>query len=184
MHESKVRHVSEQLLTLIRSGTIEELKGMLKVGNRGPNDVDDKGHTLFFYAMHHNRLDLADLLLEAGANVDCRSPHEWTPLFWATHNQHEQAVRYLLSLMAQIRTCALWTTNGRYSGASIGTTGKLSRCCFWGAPTSHGLTGMVTMCFGWRRCLAGTECFPNWRGFTGWDDAFWCWARSESHGNT
>ena len=97
MFESKVQHVSQQILTLIRSGTIEDLRGMLKACNWGPNDVDDKGLTLFFYVMYHDRLDLADLLLEAGASVDCRSSHEWTPLFWATHNQQEQAVRYLLS---------------------------------------------------------------------------------------
>lgn len=97
MNNNQPRPMPDQIFNAVRAGTIDDFRDAIKTWNWRPDEEDDKGFTLFFYAIFHGRFDLADFLLEAGASVDCPDREGWTPLFWAAHNQHEQVVRYLIS---------------------------------------------------------------------------------------
>ncbi|KAF9416127.1 hypothetical protein BGZ94_010303 [Podila epigama] len=57
---------------------------------------DEDGTTPLIYAACFGHVEIAFMLLEAGAMVDARDKFGWTPLVWATNNKHDNMVRLLL----------------------------------------------------------------------------------------
>jgi len=45
---------------------------------------------------------VVELLLEKGADLECRSNNGWTPLFWAAEKGHEVVVKLLLEKGADV----------------------------------------------------------------------------------
>ncbi len=63
---------------------------------RGPAPEDGGELTPLVYAARENCLDCAELLIEAGANVNLQTNYGWTPLLTATQNRHYKLAAYLL----------------------------------------------------------------------------------------
>ncbi|KAG0086587.1 hypothetical protein BGZ92_008032 [Podila epicladia] len=57
---------------------------------------DEDGTTPLIYAACFGHVEIAFMLLEAGAIVDARDKFGWTALVWATNNKHDNMVRLLL----------------------------------------------------------------------------------------
>ncbi|KAG0242539.1 hypothetical protein BGW41_003897 [Actinomortierella wolfii] len=57
---------------------------------------DEDGTTPLIYAACFGHVEIAFMLLEAGATVDARDKFGWTALVWATNNKHDNMVRLLL----------------------------------------------------------------------------------------
>ncbi|KAF9213856.1 hypothetical protein BGZ59_004724 [Podila verticillata] len=57
---------------------------------------DEDGTTPLIYAACFGHVEIAFMLLEAGALVDARDKFGWTALVWATNNKHDNMVRLLL----------------------------------------------------------------------------------------
>lgn len=84
----------------------------VKVGNMlknvrsylDPDQQDEDGTTPLIYATCFGHVDVAFLLLEAGAQVDAQDRYGWSPLMWATNNNHEKIVQMLLDKGASSET--------------------------------------------------------------------------------
>ncbi|KAF9582229.1 hypothetical protein BGW38_000473 [Lunasporangiospora selenospora] len=57
---------------------------------------DEDGTTPLIYAACFGHVEIAFMILEAGAVVDGRDKFGWTALVWATNNKHDSLVRLLL----------------------------------------------------------------------------------------
>ncbi|GJJ72652.1 uncharacterized protein EMPS_05010 [Entomortierella parvispora] len=57
---------------------------------------DEDGTSPLIYAACFGHVEIAFMLLEAGAAVDARDKFGWTALVWATNNKHDNMVRLLL----------------------------------------------------------------------------------------
>ncbi|KAF9295958.1 hypothetical protein BGZ74_010536 [Mortierella antarctica] len=57
---------------------------------------DEDGTSPLIYAACFGHVEIAFMLLEAGAVVDARDKFGWTALVWATNNKHDSMVRLLL----------------------------------------------------------------------------------------
>ncbi|KAF9384679.1 hypothetical protein CPB97_005446 [Podila verticillata] len=57
---------------------------------------DEDGTSPLIYAACFGHVEIAFMLLEAGAVVDARDKFGWTALVWATNNKHDNMVRLLL----------------------------------------------------------------------------------------
>jgi hypothetical protein len=64
---------------------------------------DSLGQTPLMVAVNHNKLEIAELLLANGANVNARGPHMQTPLLLAMSvYNHDKMVRLLLAKGADV----------------------------------------------------------------------------------
>jgi ankyrin repeat protein len=59
------------------------------------NLQDTKGESALFYAVDIERVDIVELLVEAGADVDMRAKNGFTPLEMAVHNKRQYMVDWL-----------------------------------------------------------------------------------------
>jgi ankyrin repeat protein len=75
---------------------------LLSKGARIDEKNGPKGLTAFFKACFDGSLDIATLLSDAGADVNLKSSHGYTPLYAAVQNNHKPVVEYLLSKGARI----------------------------------------------------------------------------------
>lgn len=92
------RSAPAELLNIVQFGAPGVLQSALQAWHWPVNEADIDGLTLFFRAILYGRFDNADMLLSEGADVDIpETKNGWTPLFWATYNQMQPAVRFLLS---------------------------------------------------------------------------------------
>ncbi|KAG0043890.1 hypothetical protein BGZ83_010932 [Gryganskiella cystojenkinii] len=57
---------------------------------------DEDGTSPLIYAACFGHVEIASMLLQAGAVVDARDKFGWTALVWATNNKHDNMVRLLL----------------------------------------------------------------------------------------
>ena len=101
MQNSYCRQAPAQLLQVLQFEPPDALISALKAWNWAVDQTDESGLTLLFRAVLLGRLDHAEVLLSAGANIDCQDNNGWTPLFWAAYNQKIDAVRFLLAHGAQ-----------------------------------------------------------------------------------
>lgn len=63
---------------------------------------DGSGETVFHYVVIENRIDLAEQLLMAGANVNAQDDGQYTPLMGAAFLGHLEMVKWLISKGADI----------------------------------------------------------------------------------
>jgi ankyrin repeat protein len=71
------------------------LRGGVPAG-RGRREPQPGGMTALHYAARHNHVDVAKLLLNAGADVNAREANDITPLLMAISNNNMAAAQYLL----------------------------------------------------------------------------------------
>jgi uncharacterized protein len=74
--------------------------GILRGGvpaDRGRREPAPGGMTSLHYAARHNHVDVAELLLKAGADVNAREANDITPLLMAISNNNMDVANYLLT---------------------------------------------------------------------------------------
>jgi ankyrin repeat protein len=74
--------------------------GILRGGvpaNRGRREPRPGGMTPLHYAARHNHVDVAQLLVKAGAQINAREANDITPLLMAISNNNMAAAHYLLA---------------------------------------------------------------------------------------
>ena len=77
------------------TGIVEQL---LKAGAA----FDDEGWNPLLYAAFEGRVEIVDLLLARGANVNALAPNKSTPLMFAARNGHDDVVARLLKAGAKL----------------------------------------------------------------------------------
>jgi RNA polymerase sigma factor (sigma-70 family) len=100
-----------QLLIAIRTGDIAGVRALInqnpllvtekwerhKASHYGPAFVLPAGYTPLHEAAAHDRIEIAALLLDYGANINARTASGLTPLYEAVLSNHVNSVRLLLS---------------------------------------------------------------------------------------
>ena len=83
-----------------RSGECLELAKLLMKG--GGDARNKRGETPLHIACFVGNVECAEILLQAGADVNSADADQWTPLHWAVEQNHHDVVRCLLTHKAQI----------------------------------------------------------------------------------
>lgn len=87
------------LLDAIRAGAASVVAALLRAG-ADPRVLPPKGcmrgATLLMNAAHAGHVDLVEVLLDSGAEIDARSPTDWTALMCAAGQGHREVVHTLL----------------------------------------------------------------------------------------
>ena len=100
-----VSRFEEDLLHLaIVLGQLDIAELLLKKG-ASPNRREEDKSTAIVVCLENEYFDLAEKLVEAGAEIDIRSGHGWTPLMWASVKGRRKAVDFLLENNANIHAC-------------------------------------------------------------------------------
>ena len=103
---------------ILRSACREEDKKTIRMLIAAGVDVNSKGSigdTALMVTVAMNRKDIADILINAGADVNIGENHDIVPLHWAAMNGYVNMVKFLLEKGANIhsrdkhgRTALLW----------------------------------------------------------------------------
>ena len=105
-----------QLLIAIRLGDIARVRALINQhpllvtekwvrqenGYRGPVFALPVGYTPLHEAAAHDRIEIAELLLDYGANINARTTSGLTPLHEAVFSNHVDTVRFLLARGARV----------------------------------------------------------------------------------
>ena len=83
-----------------RSGETLELAKLLMKG--GGDARNKRGETPLHIACFVGNVECAELLLQAGADVNSADSDQWTPLHWAVEQNHHDVVRCLLTQKAHV----------------------------------------------------------------------------------
>ncbi len=88
-----------ELVRAVASGSVTELKLLLARGGADVNARDDEGRTLLHIAAEKGSLQIAQALLERGAQVNARTLDywKWTPLILGAGQGHTAIVKLLLA---------------------------------------------------------------------------------------
>ena len=92
-----------RLVNAVRSRDTEAVRSLVKQ-RVDVNTAQGDGTTALLWAAHWNDLDVADLLIGAGANANMANEYGVTPLWEACNNASVPMVETLLRGQAQIRT--------------------------------------------------------------------------------
>lgn len=90
------RQTPLRLLHLLQFASPEALITALKTWDWPVDEADNSGLSLLFRAVLLGRMDHFEILLSAGANINCQDCHGWTPLFWAVYRDDWEIVSLLL----------------------------------------------------------------------------------------
>jgi len=96
--------VADDLWQSVTSNNVQEVRRLLD-GGANPNAISDKvkdAASPLQAAAALGSLDVADLLIAKGANVNSRDNYQWTPLHLAAVRGHANMAEFLLSKGAQI----------------------------------------------------------------------------------
>lgn len=97
---------SSSLVMAARHGDMEAMKLLLAEAETNPlfciNAADRFGRSLLWYGVTNGHLDATRLLLEKGANVNCRDLVGWMPLHISCYNGMEDITRLLLERKAEV----------------------------------------------------------------------------------
>lgn len=89
------------ILNLIRKGDLELLKEFFQNGGN-PNVVDSKGYSMLHNALlEHASLDILEVLLQVGVDLNLKAPNGQTALHLATLLRNEAAVGLFLEYIAK-----------------------------------------------------------------------------------
>ncbi|KAI9483522.1 MAG: hypothetical protein EXX96DRAFT_478865 [Benjaminiella poitrasii] len=112
--EDTVSQKQKTFLKSVSSGNLESVEEHLsKIASLGfdLNAKDEEnGTTALIYAACFGKFEIAEALLNAGAQIDIQDSRGWTALMWATANHHEKLIKLLLDHGASAQTRS---ANGR-----------------------------------------------------------------------
>jgi ankyrin repeat protein len=90
---------ARQLNFAVEQGEVQEVKKLLQVNPNLVNAPDKYGETPLYNATHgrKNGLQVAAVLLAAGADVNAKEKNGFTPLYWAAWEGDPEMVKLLLA---------------------------------------------------------------------------------------
>ena len=78
---------NDKLYTAIAKGSLSEVEKLIESGvdinYKYKNDRNESEHTALHYAVKYRKFDIAELLIEKGANVNAKAEDGWTALMLA-----------------------------------------------------------------------------------------------------
>jgi ankyrin repeat protein len=90
-------------------GSLDKVAALLKDHPEQLESKNDLGRTPLHLAVIHNKLEIAELLLANGANVNARDPDQHTPLIWTQWiYNHDKMERLLLAHGADVNLTDRW----------------------------------------------------------------------------
>jgi ankyrin repeat protein len=86
------------LINAIINDDLLQVKQLLEKGAEANISDDDANVTPLHYAVLHNKVSIAELLITAGANLNARSNEDQTPLELAQELGHKEMIALLKKL--------------------------------------------------------------------------------------
>jgi ankyrin repeat protein len=94
---------ADEIHKAVFKGDFDRVVALLKDHPELVDEKDKLGQTPLIVAVNHNKIEIAELLLANGANVNARGPHMQTPLILAMSvYNHDKMVRLLLAKGADV----------------------------------------------------------------------------------
>jgi ankyrin repeat protein len=82
------------IITASRNGNIELVRAL--IDNYGVDTQDYDGRTALLMASMYGHIDIVELLLKSGANINKKDGNGYTALYWATARGFKNIIRLLL----------------------------------------------------------------------------------------
>jgi ankyrin repeat protein len=102
-------------------GNLNKVAALLKDHPEQLESKNDLGRTPLHLAVIHNELEIADLLLANGADVNARDPDQHTPLIWTLWIfNHDKMMRLLLAKGADVNLSDRWGMTALAYAAKLG----------------------------------------------------------------
>ena len=109
----------DDFLNAVKTGDSREVRQLLRRGVDA-NTTDAGGQTVLHIASRDGALEVAQVLVAAGANIDRRNKNGETPIMLAALGGHRSTVEFLLSKEAQINqpgwTALLYAATNGHAG--------------------------------------------------------------------
>ena len=118
--EKNQKGLIKGLISAASEGRINSVKKYLNDGKVNVNGRNSRGCTALHWACWNGNRDIAELLLDHGADIEARSFIYATPLIWACWNGHLSITKLLLD-----RGCAV-------NSLDINIDTALHCACLWG----------------------------------------------------
>ncbi len=100
-----VNHAGHNPLRIsVATGCVDIAIKLLNQGSN-PNYRPEGMSSALLLSLENEYFDLAEHMVELGAEVDIRNAQGWTPLIWASMKGRQKAVEFLLSHGANIHAC-------------------------------------------------------------------------------
>ncbi|CAG8791792.1 14176_t:CDS:2, partial [Racocetra persica] len=80
----------------IEKNDVESIRKLIEERKLGTNTCDEYGNTALHYASQNGYLEIIDILLENGAEVNSEEKNKLTPLHAAISNNHKEIAKKLL----------------------------------------------------------------------------------------
>ena len=87
---------------IIRDGDIKRLKQIVDKNENLIFSKDRSEKTLLHYSAMYGQKEIAEYLINKGAEIDCRDLGKMTPLHWAALRGHQKTIKVLVSYKADI----------------------------------------------------------------------------------
>ena len=94
--DPKMAHV-DKLCEAVKCGDKDEVQSLIQMGLNLSATTDRRGYMPIHLAAEAGHIDIVQLLLEAGVDVNARTTYGWTPLKIAVQNKHIEMADYLIS---------------------------------------------------------------------------------------
>ncbi|XP_060809159.1 poly [ADP-ribose] polymerase tankyrase [Amyelois transitella] len=137
-----------RLLEASRTGDVETARGVLELNPRLVNcrDVDGRHSTPLHFAAGYNRLPLAQLLLQRGADVHAKDKGGLVPLHNACSYGHYEVTEALVSAGAGVNAADLWRFTPLHEAAAKGKADIVRLLLKHGAdPTRRNRDGLTPL---------------------------------------
>lgn len=132
------------LIEAAKLGETDRVEALLAGDPRSIEAVDDSGYTALHWAAIRDHLDVAMVLVRAGAPVDAIGADGGSPLHWACHHDRPELVAALLDAGADVAEANRWGRTALHTAARRGCDRVarllLARGAETGATTGEGWT--------------------------------------------
>jgi ankyrin repeat protein len=109
----------QNLLAAVNSGDMNRVKILVETAHDNcTTDDDDVQYTPLMLAAANGRVDLVQVLLDGGANIETRNPHGWTSLHVAAFQGHLEVCRKLLDSGAEVNPVSYGKKNSPLHSAA------------------------------------------------------------------
>ena len=75
---------ADEIHELVKNKNLVEIKKLVKENPKAVHSIDENGRTALHYAAQQDHLDVTELLLSFGADVNATDLLSRTPMYWAS----------------------------------------------------------------------------------------------------